>query len=340
MQAVILVGGEGTRLRPLTSSTPKQMLPIMGIPMLEGVLLQLARHGIDEAILSLGYLPDRFIEAYPNGECAGVKLRYAVEPEPLDTAGAVRFAAQELGAEETFVVVNGDVLTDLDVSALVAFHRERGAEGTIALHPVDDPSRFGVVPTDANGRVIAFVEKPPIEEAPTNLINAGTYVFEPSVLERIGLGERISIERVTFPAMVADGSLYAMADESYWLDTGTPEAYLQAHYDILEGRRSPSFLNVNLENGSLILKGAELDPHASIHTSVIGQGARVEEGAVIKRSVLLEGAHIKRGARVEGSIVGANASVGVNSVLGPTSVVGFGVAVEDGVELHDARVSE
>ena len=340
MQAVILVGGEGTRLRPLTLSTPKQMLPIMGIPMLEGVLLQLARHGIDEAILSLGYLPDRFIEAYPSGECAGVTLRYAVEPEPLDTAGAVRFAAQELGAEETFVVVNGDVLTDLDVSALVAFHRERGAEGTIALHPVDDPSRFGVVPTDANGRVIAFVEKPPIEEAPTNLINAGTYVFEPSVLERIGLGERISIERVTFPAMVADGSLYAMADESYWLDTGTPEAYLQAHYDILEGRRSPSFLNVNLENGSLILKGAELDPHASIHTSVIGQGARVEEGAVIKRSVLLEGAHIKRGARVEGSIVGANASVGVNSVLGPTSVVGFGVAVEDGVELHDARVGE
>ncbi len=161
MKAVVLVGGEGTRLRPLTLSSPKQMLPIVGVPMIERVLGHLAAHGVDEAVLSLGYLPDAFMEAYPDGRAVGVRLTYAVEPEPLDTAGAVRFAAKYAGIAETFVVVNGDVLTDLDLTSLVAFHRQRGAEGTIALHPVSDPSAFGVVPTDEEGRVMAFVEKPP-----------------------------------------------------------------------------------------------------------------------------------------------------------------------------------
>ena len=210
MKAVVLVGGEGTRLRPLTLSSPKQMLPIVGVPMIERVLGHLASHGIDEAVLSLGYLPDAFMEAYPDGHAAGVRLTYAVEPEPLDTAGAVRFAATFAGVDETFVVVNGDVLTDLDLTALVAFHRDRGAEGTIALHPVADPSAFGVVPTDREGRVTAFVEKPPRDEAPTNEINAGTYVLEPSVLAPIPEAGRVSIERETFPAMVRDGGLFAL----------------------------------------------------------------------------------------------------------------------------------
>ena len=209
MKAVVLVGGEGTRLRPLTLSAPKQMLPIVGVPMIERVLGHLARHGVDEAVLSLGYLPDAFMEAYPDGRAAGIRLFYAVEPEPLDTAGAVRFAATLAGIAETFVVVNGDVLTDLDLTSLVAFHRERRAEGTIALHPVADPSAFGVVPTDEEGRVTAFVEKPPRDEAPTNEINAGTYVLEASVLARIPEGGRVSIERETFPAMVRDRRLFA-----------------------------------------------------------------------------------------------------------------------------------
>ena len=239
MKAVVLVGGEGTRLRPLTLSTPKQMLPIVGVPMIERVLGHLASHGIDEAVLSLGYLPDAFMEAYPDGRVAGMGLTYAVEPEPLDTAGAVRFAATFAGIDETFVVVNGDVLTDLDLTRLVAFHRERGAEGTIALHPVADPSAFGVVPTDDEGRVTAFVEKPPRDEAPTNEINAGTYVLEPSVLDRIPEGGRVSIERETFPAMVRDRGLFARSDDRYWLDTGTPAAYLEANFDYLDGKRGP-----------------------------------------------------------------------------------------------------
>ena len=338
MQAVILVGGEGTRLRPLTLTTPKQMLPLMGVPMLEGVLGHLAAHGVDEAVLSLGYLPDRFLEAYPNGICAGVTLRYAVEPEPLDTAGAVRFAAEELGVTGTFVVVNGDVLTDLDVSALVAFHRERGAEGTIALHPVEDPSRFGVVPTDDQGRVEAFVEKPPADEAPTNLINAGTYVFEPSVLARIPLGERVSIERVTFPSMVTDGVLYAFADERYWLDAGTPEAYLQAHRDILEGLRTPSYLRHEVVDGSYVDPTATVHETAVIRGSVIDANCLVGPGAEVIDSVLLPGARVEAAAAVRSSILGKGASVEIGAQVLGVSVLGDGAVVLPGETVEAGRI--
>ena len=238
MKSIILVGGMGTRLRPLTYEMPKQMLPLVGVPMIECVFEMLAPHGITEVILSLGYLPDHFIQAFPDGSIAGVKISYAVEPEPLDTAGAIKFAAEFAGVDDTFLVVNGDVLTDLDVTALLAFHRSHGAEATIALHPVEDPSRFGVVVTDDEGRVSAFIEKPPRDEAPTNLINAGTYVFEPSVLKRIDSGRKVSVERETFPVLAADGKLFAMADGAYWLDTGTPATFLQANIDVLNGRDS------------------------------------------------------------------------------------------------------
>ena len=166
MKAVVLLGGEGTRLRPLTYTTPKQLLPVVEVPMLERVLAHLQAHGVDEVVLSLGYRPDAFFAAYPDHEAVGVRLDYAVEPEPLDTAGAIAFAAGHAGIDETFIVVNGDVLTDVDTSALVAFHRAHGATATIHLKAVDDPTRFGVVPTDADGRVIEFVEKPPPTRCP------------------------------------------------------------------------------------------------------------------------------------------------------------------------------
>ena len=338
MQAVILVGGEGTRLRPLTLSTPKVMLPIMGVAMLEGVLAHLHRHGVDEAVLSLGYLPDRFIEAFPDGECAGVSLRYAVEPEPLDTAGAVRFAAEELGVTDTFVVVNGDVLTDLDVTSLVAFHRAAGAEGTVALHPVEDPSRFGVVPTDEDGRVIAFVEKPPAGTAPTNEINAGTYVFEPAFLDRVPLGKRVSIERATFPEMVAAGVLFAKSDDGYWLDTGTPEAYLQAHDDLLEGRRAMLITRGRMEGSSYLLPGATIGQGANVDRSVLDTDVTVAADAIVDASVVLPGAVIGRGAEVRGSIVGPGARVGDGAVLEPTTVLGRGVEIEAGRVVHGERV--
>ena len=192
MDAVVLVGGEGTRLRPLTYEVPKQMLPVVERPMIVHVIEWLATHGVDRAVLSLGYRADAFMEAFPSQEIAGVALEYVVEPELLDTAGAIRFAASEAGVKDTFLVLNGDVLTEVDASALVAFHRTRPAQASIALTPVQDPSRFGVVPTDEDGRVTAFIEKPPPGQAPTNLINAGIYVLETSVLEQIPEGRRVS----------------------------------------------------------------------------------------------------------------------------------------------------
>ena len=189
MQAVVLVGGFGTRLRPLTNVVPKSMLPIAHVPLIARLIRRLELGGVDRATLALGFLPEPFVEAFPDGRCGGVALDYAIEPEPLDTAGAIRFAADHSGIDDTFVVANGDVLTDLSVAALVAAHRESGAEATIHLIGVDDPSAFGVVERDADGRVVRFVEKPPPGTEPSNLINAGTYVFEPEVLARIPGGQ-------------------------------------------------------------------------------------------------------------------------------------------------------
>lgn len=361
MKAVVLVGGEGTRLRPLTLTTPKQMLPVVEQPMIERVLAKLARHGVDHAVLSLGYRPDAFLDAYPDGVVAGVSVTYAVEPTPLDTAGAVRFAAVHAGVDGTFVVVNGDVLADLDVGELVRFHRDRGGVATIALTPVTDPSAFGVVPTDASGRVTAFIEKPRRDEAPTNLVNAGTYVLEPSVLDRIPEGRRVSIERETFPALVEAGRLYARGSDTYWLDTGTPEAYLRAHDDLLRGRRgappAPGAVeDASLGHGvwrtgsvdaagasvsaSLLGAGCVVAEGAVVEGSVVGAGATVEAGATVRGSVLLPGARVAARATVERSVVGPGATVGQRCTVLGVSVIGAAVVVPAGTELEGARVPE
>jgi mannose-1-phosphate guanylyltransferase len=348
VKAVVLVGGEGTRLRPLTFTTPKQMLPIVERPMIERVLEHLGRHGVDEAVLSLQYLPDAFKDAYPDNVAAGVRLSYATEPAPLDTAGAVRFAAEAAGIDDTFVVVNGDVLTDLDLGALLAFHRSHGAQGTVRLFPVDDPSRFGVVTTDDDGRVLEFIEKPPADAAPSNLINAGTYVFEPSFLDRVQLGERVSIERVTFPAMVTDGQLYAMSESSYWLDTGTPAAYLQAHVDLLSGRRpgppcpgatlvadglwcaEGARVDGEVRGPSLVGREAAVESGALVERSVLGAGSVVHRRAVVRDSVAMAGVVIEEGARVDGAILGRGARIGAECEVGRGSVIGYRVELDPG----------
>jgi mannose-1-phosphate guanylyltransferase len=329
MKAVVLVGGFGTRLRPLTLSTPKQMLPVVHRLMIERVVEHLGAHGVDLAILSLGYRPDAFVDAYPSGRCAGVDLHYAVEPEPLDTAGAIRFAALAAGIAERFLVVNGDVLTDLDVTALIAAHERTGAEGSIALHRVEDPSAFGVVPTEADGRVTAFIEKPPREEAPTDLINAGTYVFEPSVIDRIGPG-RVNVERVTFPAMVADRTLYAFDGDTYWIDAGTPATYLAANLDLVSGLRGSPEVGVHPDAVAV----------GEVERSIVSAGARVEAGASVVGSVVLAGATIRPGAVVRDAIVGPRATVEAGAVVEAGSVIGDDVVVPADARLSGARVPE
>jgi mannose-1-phosphate guanylyltransferase len=322
----------GTRLRPLTYEMPKQMLPLVGVPMIECVFEMLSKHGITEVVLSLGYLPDHFISAYPDGSIAGVKISYAVEPEPLDTAGAIKFAAQYARIDETFLVVNGDVLTDLDVSALIAFHRAHGAEATIALHPVEDPSRYGVVVTDADSRVDAFIEKPSREEAPTNLINAGTYVFEPSVLSRIDSGRKVSVERETFPALAAAGTLYAMADHAYWLDTGTPATFLQANIDVLNGRDSERIVK-DLVGTTWRHETSRVAASARLVNTVVDRDCVVGENVVLEGVILMPGAVVHDNVQIRSSIIGPRAVIGSTSVLGPTCVVGAEVTVAPGSQL-------
>ena len=314
------------------------MLPLIGRPMIECVFESLAKHGVTDAVLSLGYLPDRFIESYPEGVIAGVRVTYAVEPEPLDTAGAIRFAAAHAHIDDTFLVVNGDVLTDLDVTRLISFHRARGGEGTIALHPVGDPSRYGVVPTTPDGRVIEFVEKPAREDAPTNLINAGTYVFEPSVLRRIAPSGRVSVERDTFPALAKDGVLYAMPDNAYWIDTGTPQTYLQSNIDVLTGRdKITSFSGI--VDGTWIHPQSQVDASAKFVNSVIDKDCYVGPNVVIENSVLLPGAVVEEGSVVKWSIIGPEAVIGSFSILGATCVVGAKEHVAPGSSLSgDVRL--
>ncbi len=317
MRAVVLVGGFGTRLRPLTLTVPKPMLPVGHVPIIERLVDNLAAGGVTDVTLALGFKPEPFRDAFPDGRCGHVVLRYAVEPEPLDTAGAIRFAADAAGIDETFVVANGDVITDLDIAAMVAAHRRTGAEGTIHVIPVEDPSAFGVLAVDGTGRVERFVEKPPPGTEPSTLINAGTYVLEPSVLERVGLGQRMSIERVVFPAVAATGRLYAHATDDYWIDTGTPELYLRANLDLLDGLRPVRC--------DAVAPGARVDPTADVGGSLVGPGAEVGPGARVERAVVLPGGSVGAGALVRRSIVmgtvGAGAEVD-GCVIGADGSVG------------------
>jgi len=310
---------------------------------------------VTDVVLSLGYRPDAFIAAYPDGRCAGAALSYMVEPEPLDTAGAVRFAATGAGVNDTFLVVNGDVLTDLDISELIAFHHARGGEGTISLTPVDDPSAFGVVPCGAEGLVEAFIEKPAPGAAPTNLINAGTYVLEPLVLDRIPDGRPVNIERETFPAMVNDRCLFAMPTPGYWLDVGTPQRYLEACADLVAGVRpglpAPGAVEVSagvwhvgkvnvagaVTGASLLGDGATIEFGAEVTASVIGAHATIAVGAVVVGSVVMAGACIGAGASVSDSIVGPRAVIGSDAHIAAGSVIGAAAHIDDGARLTGAR---
>ena len=321
MRAVVLVGGFGTRLRPLTNSVPKPMLPVGHVPIIERLVANLANGGVTEVVFALGFKPEPFIAAFPDGTCAGVRLTYAVEPEPLDTAGAIRFAAQFAGIDDTFVVANGDVLTDLDIAALVDFHRAHHAEITLHLTPVDDPSSFGVADRDEAGLVRRFIEKPPPGTSPSNLINAGTYVFEPSVIDRIPDGRKVSVEREVFPAVAADGRLWSMPTDDYWIDTGQPDLYLQANLDVISTRRAEHHRAVGVADGAIIGDDVLLD------NVVVASGATIGDGAAVHGSVVLAGAVIGVGATVGGSVVmgrvGAGALVS-NCVIGADAVIADG----------------
>jgi mannose-1-phosphate guanylyltransferase len=316
MDAVVLVGGSGTRLRPLTLRTPKPMLPLVDRPLLAYLFDQLAAAGVTRAILACGYLPDALIAYFGDGgeQASGLALEYVVESEPLGTAGAARLAAFGR-VSETFLLLNGDILSEHDLAALVALHRARGATATLALVAVDDPSRYGVVERDDDGTVLRFVEKPAPGETASNLVNAGAYVLEPSVLDLIPAGRPVSIEREIFPALVGNG-LCALPLDGYWSDVGTPESYLAAHVQLLErglgGRPGP----------------------AGTHPSAV-----VEEGAVVHEPSFVGAGAIVRAGAVVGPLasIGHGAIVGANSVV-ERAVIHAGARVGEGCELRDVVI--
>jgi mannose-1-phosphate guanylyltransferase len=326
MQAIVLVGGEGTRLRPLTENVPKPALTLVDRPFLAYMIEWLAGHGVTEVVLACGFLSDVLRAALAGEEeRAGVRIRYVAEPRPLGTAGAIRFAATQLGdeLEDRFLALNGDVLTDLDLSALLRAHGERGAEATLGLHPVEDSSAFGLVHSGEGGEVVEFLEK--TGERKPGEINAGMYVLERSVLDLVPPGENVSIEREVFPRLAGRG-LYGELLDGYWVDIGTPERYRQASWDILEGR-----VETRVEPtapGVLIDGSAEIDAEATVGPrAVVGPGCRVGAGAEVLGSVLLDGCAVGEGARI------------LDSILAPGSEVASGAVLEGVVAAEGERVA-
>jgi mannose-1-phosphate guanylyltransferase len=313
MQAIVLVGGEGTRLRPLTNDVPKPALTLVDRPFLAYMVEWLAAHGVTEAVLACGFMPDALRAALGDGEHGGVKLTYVTEPDRRGTAGAIRFAADALGErlDDRFLALNGDVLTDLDLTGLLAAHERRGGRATIALYPVEDSSAYGLVSVDGDGQVTEFLEK--IGEPAPGEINAGAYLLERSVLELIPPDREVSIEREVFPRLIGNG-LGALRLDGYWMDIGTPERYLQASWDILEGRVATEVRPT--APGLLVGAGAEVDSSARVGPrAVVSAGCRIGAGAEVRGSVLLDGCTIGAGAKVTDSVLGAGVTVAAGAEL-------------------------
>lgn len=346
MKAILLAGGKGTRLRPLTLHTPKPIVPIFNRPFLLYQLDQLRQiPEITEVILSLNYQPRRIEETFGDGEAFGIKISYAVEPSPLGTGGAIKFAAEHV--QDSVVVFNGDVLQQIDLQAVIDRHRERKAKATIVLTPVDNPSAYGLVEADADGNVLRFLEKPGPGEISCNTINAGVYVLEPETLERIPPGESYSIERSYFPSLIENGeTVLAHVNDGYWIDIGTPGKYRQVHRDIMDGRyhaepflerpggivdlgakvdadvhiQGPCFL----DEGVVLKAGAHVGPYA-----VLGRQAQVDEQADVRDTIAWANTMVGAHARVDGAVLGRNAQVGRHVSIAPGALLGDRTVVTD-----------
>lgn len=340
MQALILAGGKGTRLRPLTVYTPKPIVPICNRPFLLYQIDTLRRAGIVDITLSLSYQPNKIEHLLGDGTDFGVKLKYTVEPQPMGTAGAYKFA-EDLIREPT-VVFNGDILTDLDLKAVIREHNERSATATIVLTPVDNPRDYGLVETEADGRIKQFLEKPKEEELPCNTINAGTYILEPKVLDFIPAGENHSFEYGLFPELLRRGeAFYAhVPPRTYWIDLGTPERYLQAHHDLLANRVGRVHLKdrrgdfdsataAEIDDLSIIGDDCQIKPGAQIINSVLGQGSFVEERARVENSIIWPHTRVGTAAVVTDSIIGRGCHIGRSAVVGPGAVLGDKTSLTD-----------
>jgi mannose-1-phosphate guanylyltransferase len=353
MQAVILVGGEGTRLRPLTSTVPKPVVPLVDRPFIVYMLEWLKRHGIDDVILSCGFLATSVRNVLGDGSQLGIRLRFVEEPEPRGTAGALKYAESFL--DERFLMLNGDVLTDIDLTAQIAQHETTGATGTLALVPVPDPTNYGLVRLTDDNAVKEFVEKPSADQIDTHLISAGAYVLERSVVEMIPADRNVSIEREIWPRLVGEG-LFGFPSDAYWLDIGTPDRYLQGTFDIIEGNVQTDVLQ-RLGDGyisvaedvvttgrvippAMVERGCVIEAGAHVGSLVVlGAGVRVGAGACIERSVVLQGSEIGAGCVLTDCIVAAGVQIGDRTVVSGGAVLGEGVTIgADNILTRGVRV--
>jgi NDP-sugar pyrophosphorylase family protein len=342
MQALILAGGKGTRLRPLTVYTPKPIVPLVNKPFLLYQIEILKRAGITDITLSLSYQPDKIEYLLGDGSDYGVNLNFITEPSPMGTGGAYKFASSSINT--TTVVLNGDILTDVDIAEIIAFHRKKKAEATIVLTPVENPSAYGLVQTDNNGKVLRFLEKPKPEqlaELNVNTINAGVYVLEPTILDRIPKDENRSFEYHIFPDLLANEKpFFAFTiKDNYWRDIGTPASYLSAHFDFLDKKLSGFDIEAAagsdiataavIDRRSVIGEGCTIKPNARITNSVIGPGVHVEEKAVIENSVIWSHTRISSSAEVRDSIIGRGCHIGRNVTVGEQTVLGDKASLPD-----------
>ncbi|MGY5129526.1 mannose-1-phosphate guanylyltransferase [Streptomyces nigrescens] len=337
-EAILLVGGKGTRLRPLTVHTPKPMVPAAGVPFLTHQLARARAAGVEHIVLATSYLAEVFEPYFGDGSELGLHLEYVTEEEPLGTGGAIRNVASRLHSapDDPVLIFNGDILTGLDIAALVGTHRTSGADVSLHLTRVEDPRAFGLVPTDDTGRVTAFLEKPQTpEEIVTDQINAGAYVFNRSVIDTIPAGRPVSVERETFPGLLADGAhLQGMVDSTYWLDLGTPQAFVRGSADLVLGR-APSPAVPGRCGDRLILETAEVAADAKLTGgTVVGPRTVIGAGAEIDGSAVLEGAVIEPGARIRDALIGAGAHIGARTVL-DGAVIGDGARIGADNELRD-----
>ena len=349
MKAVILVGGQATRLLPLTCNTPKAMVPVLNIPFLEYVIRYLSKHQIKDIILAQGYLAQPIEDYLGDGSQLGVKLNYVVEDTPLGTAGAVKNAEKYL--DETFLMLNGDIFTDLDITAMIEHHLERKAKATIALTPVDDPTSYGLVETEARGRITQFLEKPSWSQVTTNMINAGTYALEPEILTQIPPQTKVSIEREVFPLLLEQGKpVYAYPSSAYWIDMGTPEEYLHLHRDLLSGKSSQYALvpgeEVVIGGQSYIHPTAQIKGPVMIGDNctigrnarltgpvVIGSGCTILEDTVIEESIIWRNVQLGQHVNLRNSIIADNCCLNADSTI-EDSILGDNVTVASGCKLE------
>lgn len=341
IKAFILAGGKGARLRPLTLHTPKPIVPLANIPFLFFQIDHIKRAKITEIILSLSYQPRKIEDLFGDGLNYGVTMRYTHEDLPRGTAGALRAAGHLI--DDTTVVLNGDVLTDADLCSVIQYHRDRSADATIVMTRVMNPTGYGLVEAGPDGRVLRFTEKPPEDEIIGDTINAGIYILEPSVLERIPNHDPRSFERDVFPQLLQDGArFYAYLTRGYWQDIGSPQKYLEAHFGLISGRmRFPSYplkfsqpnhwdkSQVQIDSFSILDGGCVIKAGVVIENSVLGEDCRVEEGTLIRDSVIWSGTRIRGGARIERAIVGRQCHIGEGARLRPGTVVGDKTTVTD-----------